>query len=292
MSAMSPDQAEDSLWFVRQGAAVRGPLHWRTIEKDRLLGRILPDAEVCGSDGRWQPISEPVDLPLPWTVGIRVIASGSGKADATPSPDTVESMLGTAAPARAQLMRVSTAMLARRARATGIWASLRENAPPVALPLLAVALVLLTTILLAIFGGVPRTVPVSDCATRPAAGGTWDFCMLATWQGDGLNLNGISARSAYLAGASFVHASLNGADLSYADLTRADLSLADLRATRMVGARLQQAALNHARMRGADLRFADLSGADLSGTDLREARLGYALWSDGRVCAPHAVGTC
>jgi len=292
MSASSPDSGVDSLWLVRQGGAVRGPFHWRTIEKDRLLGRIGAHDEVCGPDGRWQPLPEPTGAAQPWTADVRVFASEPGNAGASAAPDAGGAEAGAAMPSRAQVMRLSTAVLARRARSVGIWASLRESAPPVALPLSVVALVLITTVLLAIFGSLPRTTPITDCQARPAAGGNWDFCMLAAWQGDGLRLNGISARNAHLAGASLVHASLKGADLSYADLARADLSLADMRASRLVGARLQNVALKHTRLRGADLRFADLSGADLSGADLRGARLGHALWSDGRVCAGHAVGTC
>lgn len=65
----------------------------------------------------------------------------------------------------------------------------------------------------------------------------------------------------------------------------------------LVGAILRNAELVGASLRNANLSYADLSGAnllyaDLEGAQLEGARLGDAVWVDGRICAPDSVGQC
>lgn len=67
----------------------------------------------------------------------------------------------------------------------------------------------------------------------------------------------------------------------------AGLAGTDLRAAELVGTSLRQASLADADLSGANLLHADLAGADLSG-----ARLGQAVWVDGRICAADSIGRC
>ncbi len=78
-----------------------------------------------------------------------------------------------------------------------------------------------------------------------------------------------------------------GINWSACDKNGALLVGADLRGAELMGVRFRQANLRY-----ADLRQANLSGADLSGVDLTGARLGEAIWTDGRRCAVDSVGTC
>lgn len=51
----------DGLWFVRRGRAIRGLYHWRTIEKELLLGRLVNSDEACGTEGRWCSLQQLVE---------------------------------------------------------------------------------------------------------------------------------------------------------------------------------------------------------------------------------------
>lgn len=62
---------------------------------------------------------------------------------------------------------------------------------------------------------------------------------------------------------------------------------ADLRGAELLGTRLKGALLTY-----ADLTQANLGQADLTDADLKGARLGNAVWTDGRVCSADSIGIC
>lgn len=260
--------ADDTTWFVRRGAQVRGPYAWSTIEMNLALGRIRGNDEVCPAGPGWRSV-------------------------AALRPEPALPAAPASAPDAAR-RRAPSPLAARRQRAARVWESLRE-APPAprrgrfALTLAAFVVGLLALAVL-LASPAPKT-PI-DCDAAPAAGVNWDFCMLAGLSADGAELTGISARNARLNRASLVEARLAESDLAYADLSGANLALGDLSGSRLVGSSLRDAILHHTDLRGADLRFADLSGASLVDVALDGARLDNAIWPDGRTCAPDSRGAC
>jgi hypothetical protein len=133
-----------------------------------------------------------------------------------------------------------------------------------------------------LIGSVP-----ADCGARPAPRVNLAGCDLRQAQ-----LAAAALASAKLSGARLAGADLRGADLGYADLEGADLAGANLSGARLFAARLSGANLAAAEFGQADLRYADLRRTSIDLRKLREARLGAALWSDGRRCAPASVGRC
>jgi len=182
IQALREPADDDTTWFVRRGAQVRGPYAWSTIEMNLALGRIRGNDEVCPAGPGWRSVATLRPEP-------------STPAPPTGAPD---------APRR----RGPSALAERRARAESVWASLRE-APPAprrgrfALALGAFVLGLLT---LAVFVASPPPKPPIDCGAAPAAGVNWDFCTLSGLSADGADLAALSARNARLNRASLVEA--------------------------------------------------------------------------------------
>lgn len=128
---------------------------------------------------------------------------------------------------------------------------------------------------------------IADCGTAAAPGVNWAGC-----ERPAAVLTGASLRSARLSGARLSGADLRRADLAYADLSGSRLAGAQLGEARLFGSNLTGADLDAASLEGADLGFADLRNARIDGTRFERARLGNAIWTDGRRCAPSSVGRC
>ncbi len=268
IQALGEPAADDTTWFVRRGAQVRGPYAWSTIEMNLALGRIRGNDEVCPAGPGWRSV-----------------------ATLRPEPAAQAAPVSTAAAPR---RRGPSALAARRARAERVWASLREAPPAPRRGRFAFALgaFVIGLLVFAMYVASPKPKTPIDCAAAPAAGVNWDFCTLAGLSADGAELAGMSARNARLNRASLVEATIAESDLAYADLSGANLALGDLSGSRLVGSSLRDAVLHHTDLRGADLRFADLSGASLVDVALDGARLDNAIWPDGRTCAPGSRGAC
>ena len=138
----------------------------------------------------------------------------------------------------------------------------------------------------------PQVHKPPDCATRPSPGINWNDCKLDGRDLRGAHLDGASLRGAHLLEARLDKARLSHADLSYAIAVGVNLRQADLRSALLVGADLRLSDLRNANLAGADLRHANLADASLSVENFAEAQLGKAIWIDGHLCAPHAVGRC
>lgn len=240
-------------WYLRRGEDVRGPFPWAAITRHAGLGRIHPSDLLSRDRREWQPSREL--LPSLDEAALADVA------EIAPPSDSERS-------------------------------NLAADRHPGRVPLLAVALALGLCAALAVHGPPSRVAAQPDCRAPAAPGVNWEFCRFEEIELAGANLVGLAARNAALRGAHLAGARLSAADLAYADLGAADFTLADLGQARLVGASLRDARLNHAKLTGADLRNADLRGASVAGAEWSAARLGGALWVDGRVCPPDAVGDC
>ncbi len=249
----SASRPGEDQWYLRRGEDVRGPFPWAAITRHAGLGRIRPSDLLSRDRREWQPSRE----LLPSLDEIAL----AGAADI--DPPSASERFGAVA-----------------------------DRHPARVPLLAVALALGLCAALAVHGPSSRVAAQPDCRAPAAPGVNWEFCRFEALDLAGANLAGLAARNAALRGAHLPGARLTAADLAYADLRGADVTLADLAQARLVGASLRDARLNHAQLTGADLRNADLRGASVAGVQWSAARLGGALWVDGRVCPPDAVGEC
>ncbi|MGE0858766.1 MAG: pentapeptide repeat-containing protein [Gammaproteobacteria bacterium] len=249
----SASRPGEDQWYLRRGEDVRGPFPWAAIARHAGLGRIHPSDLLSRDRREWRPSREL--LPLLHE------AASDGAAEVEPPPAS---------------------------RRSGVVA----DRHPARVPLLAVALALGLCAALAVHGPPSRGTAQPDCRAAAGPGINWEYCRFEQAELAGANLAGLAARNVALRNAHLAGARLVAADLAYADLRGADLTLADVAQARLVGASLRDARLNHARLTGADLRNADLRGASVAGAQWSAARLGGALWVDGRVCPPEAVGAC
>jgi Pentapeptide repeats (8 copies) len=168
------------------------------------------------------------------------------------------------------------------------------NRPP-AYWIAAAALLVLLGVAAAVWYGQmkqpqPITAPlttVTNCGSVPAPGVDWEGCDKHGVAFPHANLNG-----AKMSGVRLDAASLRSADLSYVDLSRASLRGADLSGANLTGAELSGADLTGADLSGAVLDYAILRGALIPGVRFSSARLGRAVWVDGRECAPGSLGGC
>lgn len=188
--------------------------------------------------------------------------------------------------------RQSEAVRDRHRRSARVWAGLRRERRPSAHGIALIAVGIGVIFLGAVVVSDQARRASEACATAPAPGSNWDFCVRAGWSFSGRDLAGFSARNASLAGARFERAILVDADFSYAELRGADFSLSRLNRARFIGSNLRGVTFNHAQLGHADLRYADLTDARLMGAEIAGARFDHALWIDGRRCGGGSVGRC
>ena len=286
---VTPSEISNQLWYVRRGDEIRGPYRWQVIARNVGLERIHATDRLSRDQHSWLAPAEILPrLPLPYALADGANDERRVQRRSATGSVTTEQREGDDRRAAEDLRVVD-----RRARSERVWAGL--NAPtraPVRIPLLVTGLALSASLALAMRLSLPVETAAADCRAPAATKVNWDFCSKPNQQLAQQNLAGMSARNAQLSGGNLTNANLRGADFAYADLSATDFTLADARQMRLVGASLRHAVLNHARLTGADLSFADLSGASLAGTELSAARLGNAIWTDGRVCAHDSIGMC
>jgi len=134
--------------------------------------------------------------------------------------------------------------------------------------------------------------PSTNCQSPAAPGVNWSNCNMDGMSLDEHDLTGAELYSTSLTGVSLRRSTLKDSNLSYASLSISDLQGADLRHATLLGASLRHANLSNAILDDANLSYANLVGADLSGTSLHNAKLGNAIWVDGKHCLPQSVGGC
>ena len=275
---------------------VTGPFPIAQIEKNIAVGRLRATDLVSNDGDHWNAVADNPDL-VDFVQESRR-RDGSAQFDerqcerrrsgaAGVSADGLESRVETDR-RRGEPSEIVT----RRERSRRVWRSMRADKLGTRGPITAVAVGLGVIVVLGLALRTPHPDVSPDCTSEPQPAVNWDFCQKSNIDLKQLDLHGISARNSRLAGSNLAGANLANANLAYADLENTDMELADLSGARLIGANLRATNLSYANLRAADLQFVDLTNADLQGADLRDTRLGNAIWSDGRQCAPHAIGAC
>jgi hypothetical protein len=286
------------LWYLRHDGKVYGPFPAPQIDTALAEGDINPDWEVSLNENDWLTIAESGQFAGTQT-------SQAATDPATNPPGWREERLrarqrwlGEAGMAESALPHDSDQDAQARKAITSdhaqtealLQAQKHARASPLA-ALLGILLVL--SIGLGIWWGEPekpiqtKIDLVADCAAPATDGVNWMNC-----DKKGFTQPGMRARNAKLEQVRLDEARLGGADLTYAILRRASLRNAQLSGATLLGADLTGADLSGADLKGADLRYANLSKANLNGTRIESARLGRAVWVDGRTCAEGAPGAC
>ncbi len=107
------------------------------------------------------------------------------------------------------------------------------------------------------------------------------------------NFESVDLRGATLQGATLERLNLQLANVAGTDFSKANLANATLYAAKAAGANFSGAQLNGVNFTRADLSGADFHGAQVgAGTWFVAAKLGGAIWTDGRKCALQSVGHC
>lgn len=297
-------QGSSQLWYTRRHGVETGPFPADLISRYLLIGRLHEGDEVSTNRIGWRPIREHPEL-IP-----AILLEPE-------SPEREEQILQAR-------FREDERLYERRHDGTGHEGVVsrtgherRHSEPPEfaahrerLATLLATTpesvenerrlpwVIIASVLLLGLMGGawlLARQAPVPaapDCSALGGPGVDWSYCRKPGLAAENADLRKARLSNAALAGADFRGATLAGANLGYADLRRADLSGADLGDAILTGAGLAEARLDGASLAGADLSYADLRGATIEGTDFSGARIGRAVWVDGRVCAPESVGSC
>jgi hypothetical protein len=291
----------DYLWYIRRNGEVQGPFPRGLISNYILVGRINDQVELSTDQEHWAPPSAHPEL-VPEVMRHTATALDRERLEL------------------ARLHQDERRGSERRCAATGEVRERRgrdrreEESQPVAAHrtvkrLLTVlpddasrrtavaAVVSLAALVAAAFVAASWLFPTAmvappECAAAPRMGINWSHCHLSRRNFYYADLRNARIDNAHLEGAGLVWARLQHADLSYANLAGARLNQADLRAATLVGAILRGADLRNAALDGADLAYADLQGAKLVQARLNDARLGHAIWTDGRHCGAESVGRC
>lgn len=298
---MSEPESSSRLWYVRRKPVVRGPYPPGQISREILLGRIRDDDELSHDQAHWKPLAA---LPHLIPEVMRNADSPQGRQrlmlarlredermhDRRGGPAHHQNSSERRAGDR---RNVESLEVVNRRDTRVRWA---EEAPAEDRNYLVPAAVIFTVILILVMTFVLyRPAPTGssrNCEAPPAPAVNWNGCSLLGRQLAGVNLRDADLGNVQLLSANLDSANLTRADLRYADLSGARLTRATLRGANGVGAILRGVDLVQADLRDADLEFADFQSATISGTQLAGARLGKAIWIDGRICAVDSVGAC
>lgn len=131
-----------------------------------------------------------------------------------------------------------------------------------------------------------------DCNAKGQDGSIFDGCHLQRRDFGNLSLKNSSFKNTLLQSSRFSHSDLQGSAFDYANLSLSDLNHANFTKASLRAADLRGADLNGTDFSRADLSYADLTHAKGSGVKLVGARLGNAIWFDGKVCAKESIGRC
>ena len=278
-------------WYVKRDDVVEGPFPWAAIDRNVALGRIKETDRLSQDGIEWRRVKS-FRSSFSATAGDGLAAFDERRGERRADDEISRSGDNDQRGKRDRRRQESKDVLERRARSERVWAGLRARSNSNRWPMVSMAVVLATIVILALSLSMSERGSAPDCEAPGAPGVNWDFCSKSGIQLNDLELALMSARNAKLSGATMAGSNLVESNFAYADLTGADLSLSDLRGARMVGANLRHAKLGHARMAHAALRFADLSGAVIAGADLSGAQLANAIWIDGRICERNSIGAC
>lgn len=286
-----------SLWFLRHDDTVIGPFPAPQIQEMLGIGEVTPDWEISLNEQDWLSIRESGQFELGDSNRARMHAEeqqawlaereqarkrwrhGEGETERPLPHDPEQDEKARRAVSQDQ---VRTDELIRSAQT-------RRTSPVIAM----LALVVLAGIgALVWYGQQDKPIEtgislVANCASPAADGVNWSGCDKRA-----MDLANAHARNARMERVRLDEARLARADLSYAMLNLASLRNADLRGAILIGADLTGADLTGADLSGADVRYAILSGVAMEGTRWNGARLGKAVWPDGRVCGEGALGQC
>ncbi|MEW8507031.1 MAG: pentapeptide repeat-containing protein [Candidatus Thiodiazotropha sp.] len=253
------DERKPQSWFVRHDGLISGPLSNARIRHLLLAGELELSDQISPDKQSWQAIGR-----IPGVVPLQM------RADAGDSE--------------------AQAKLAAREQADA-----RDSQEEKRFPLAALVISLLIVgglVLYSLWVGMPDAIETPACDTAPAPGVNWRNCLINDLDVGAASLAGANLNSAVLRRARLSATDLSNADLRYVNLSHADLRHAQLQGTALMGAKLQFADLRGADLNGADLRFADLTQSRIDDANLQNARLGSALWLDGRSCAAGSIGKC
>lgn len=311
------------LWYMRRGMEVRGPYPAGQISRYILLGRIKESDELSTDQHNWQAVSQvPVLIPEEMKADLddaqaaeRLMIARMREDERSARDRRGPTEGAPAAERRRESDRrdeEEREFVRHREVKTAITEALQENKQSYFL-----RGVLATLFLVAVISGAWYYQPWQptesiDCNALPQPWVNWSNCLMEGVQLAGADLRGARLRNANLSGADVRGAQLGGADLAYtslagaklgtahlnqaamlgANLRNADVSRADLSGANLAYAVLKGADLSGANLRGADLTNADLQGAKIEGADFTSAKLAQAVWVDGSICPPTAVGEC
>jgi hypothetical protein len=294
-------EAHKHLWYRRRDGEVRGPYPAKQITQHILLGRIRDTDELSQDQETWKPYAE---LPALMPEAMRAAhASGDHErlrnarrhADERRS-DRRRKRGATPAEQRRKERRRPEPVEDIAFRATrNRWdaqyriAAARRYRWPLLFVTVFIVLFVAAQLYQRYVGGAAST---RDCNAKPAPQVNWSHCHFEGATLTRAPLTGATLNTTHFVGAALDGARLEGSDLRYADLSGANLKEANLSGALLTGAMLRSAILTGADLSDADLSYTNLLGAELTGATLTRTRLGRAIWTDGRVCAPDSVDTC
>jgi uncharacterized protein YjbI with pentapeptide repeats len=253
------DDKKSQGWFVKHDDLIMGPLTSARIRHLLLDGELELRDQISVDKHRWQAISQvPSVVPMQMRA-----AEGDSEAQAKIAARNV--------------------------------ADARDIKQENRFPLLAITISLIVVVAVIFYSlryGMPEQIEASVCDAPPAPGVNWRNCLINDLDVGAASLAGANLNSAVLRRAKLSATDLRNTDLRYANLSQADLRYAQMYGAAMVGINLQYADLRGADLSDADLRFADLSKSKIDDVILENARLGSALWVDGRSCGADSIGKC
>jgi len=294
------ETSQKRLWYVRRAGRVRGPFPPGQISREVLLGRIRGNDELSQDRESWHALRELPELvpeSLRRTSGLdvreRLVLARLREDERRHDRRAGRKSQAGLERRRGDRRTVeSFEVLAVRARREAEEEEKDAKERNLLLPA-AVVLTIVFSLAMYFFWYRPAVPPPGrDCQAAAAPAANWNGCQFAGRPLARADLREANLGNAILSGADLREANLLRADLSYANLEGAALRGAALREADLTGALLRGADLAQADLRGADLSYAILDGAGLQGAKLAGTRLGKAVWSDGRVCAPDSIGEC
>jgi len=295
------EKQKKQLWYVRRENTVEGPYPAGLITRYILLGRIHRSDEVSSGDDTWTKVSdvpglvpEVVQLNMDDPISRQRLMAAKRWADERTVDDRRQSSRGVSPNRRAEDRRTSHSDEEMKRRNVGeITAEKRQQKrhDRRLAGLIAISIVIAAGVAMYLLKPEPP-VSVVECDTPPNAGVNWNNCHKA-----GATLYNVNLIGALMTNMSLVNADLHDshmvkADLSYSDLSVANLRDADLREAILVGVDLRHSDLSNANLKGADLSYADLTEAVIQGAQIKDAKLGNAIWIDGRKCDSDSIGRC
>ncbi|HEC29826.1 MAG TPA: pentapeptide repeat-containing protein [Gammaproteobacteria bacterium] len=301
---MNTKENTDYLWYTRNDNGVKGPFTIGMMHRFVLVGRLKMDDEISSDKKEWRTVREtPVVMPeemcnIETENDHQRLLQAQLREDER-AKDRRRTELGEFQGRREKTDRRQAERLNAR-----VHREIRNqshdtimNKPGSTSPLPFIVFFVLFAVIIFLvffvwFNEGDKTVQISDCASKPAAGVNWNHCQMQGIQLSGENIQGAHMNNANLTGANLQNTRLMQSDLAYANLGIANLREADLYGSILKGANLSGADLRQANFSKTDLSFADLRNANIKGADFKGALLSRTIWVDGTLCMPGSIGRC